>query len=42
VPMVLSGTGVGPHRALGVILQSATKPMSTPASDWTPKNSCRG
>lgn len=40
-PMVLTGTGTGPHRALGVILQSAKRPLSTPVTDWTPKKLCQ-
>ena len=40
VPMLVAGTGTGPHRALGVILQSASKPMAAPV-DWRPKGLCR-
>jgi quercetin dioxygenase-like cupin family protein len=40
LPMRLSGTGTGVRRSLVVILQDATKPRSTPASDWTPKGLC--
>jgi hypothetical protein len=39
-PMMLSGTGTGIRRSLVVILQDATKPRSTPATDWTPKGLC--
>jgi len=41
VPMVLTGTGTGPRRSLVLILQDATRPRSTPAADWTPRNLCR-
>jgi hypothetical protein len=41
VPMMLTGTGSGPRRSLVLILQDATKPRSTPATDWTPRNLCR-
>jgi hypothetical protein len=41
LPMVLTGTGTGVRRSLVLILQDATKPRSTPAPDWTPKNLCR-
>jgi len=41
LPMILTGTGSGLRRSLVVILQDATKPRSTPASDWTPKGLCR-
>ena len=41
LPMRLTGTGTGVRRSLVVILQDATKPRSTPASDWTPKGLCR-
>ncbi|MBA3522787.1 MAG: hypothetical protein H0T90_09830 [Gemmatimonadales bacterium] len=41
VPMVLTGTGSGPRRSVVLILQDATKPRSTPSSDWTPRRLCR-
>jgi quercetin dioxygenase-like cupin family protein len=40
-PMVLTGTGTTPRRSVVLILQDATKPRSTPATDWTPRNLCR-
>ena len=40
VPMMLTGTGRGIRRSLVVILQDATKPRSTPATDWKPKGLC--
>lgn len=40
LPMMLMGTGTGPRRSLVLILQDATKPRSTPAHDWTPRNLC--
>jgi quercetin dioxygenase-like cupin family protein len=40
LPMMLTGTGTGPRRSLVLILQDATKPRSTPAPDWTPRNLC--
>jgi quercetin dioxygenase-like cupin family protein len=42
VPMELTGTGNGPRRSLVLVLQDATKPRSTPASDWTPRHLCDG
>lgn len=39
-PMILTGTGTTVRRSLVLILQDATKPRSTPASDWTPKGLC--
>lgn len=39
-PMMLTGTGTSVRRSLVLILQDATKPRSTPASDWTPKGLC--
>jgi hypothetical protein len=42
VPMILTGTGRGLRRSLVLILQDATKPRSTPATDWTPKGLCGG
>lgn len=41
VPMMLTGTGSGPRRSVVLILQDATKPRSTPATDWTPRGLCR-
>jgi hypothetical protein len=41
IPMMLTGTGTGPRRSLVLILQDATKPRSTLASDWTPLHLCR-
>jgi hypothetical protein len=41
VPMVLTGTGTGPRRSVVLILQDATRPRSTPAADWTPRQLCR-
>jgi len=40
-PMELIGTGTAVRRSLVLILQDASKPRSTPASDWTPKGLCR-
>ena len=40
IPMMLTGTGNGPRRSLVLILQDATRPRSTPASDWTPRHLC--
>ena len=40
LPMMLTGTGVTPRRSVVLILQDATKPRSTPASDWTPRGLC--
>jgi uncharacterized protein (DUF305 family) len=40
IPMMLTGTGSGPRRSVVLILQDATKPRSTPASDWTPRGLC--
>ena len=39
-PMRLTGTGTGPRRSVVLILQDATKPRSTHAPDWTPRNLC--
>ena len=41
LPMVLTGTGTGPRRSVVLILQDATRPRSTPATDWTPRHLCR-
>lgn len=40
VPMMLTGTGIMPRRSVVLILQDATKPRSTPATDWTPRGLC--
>ena len=40
VPMMLTGTGSTPRRSVVLILQDATKPRSTPATDWTPRGLC--
>ncbi|HKH91101.1 MAG TPA: hypothetical protein VKA54_04810 [Gemmatimonadaceae bacterium] len=40
LPMQLTGTGTGVRRSLVLILQDATLPRSTPATDWTPRNLC--
>jgi quercetin dioxygenase-like cupin family protein len=40
VPMMLTGTGKGVRRSLVLILQDATKPRSTLATDWTPAGLC--
>jgi quercetin dioxygenase-like cupin family protein len=40
IPMILTGTGTGVRRSLVLVLQDATKPRSTPAPDWTPRNVC--
>ena len=41
VPMILTGTGKSVRRSLVLILQDATKPRSTLATDWTPAGLCR-
>jgi hypothetical protein len=41
LPMMLTGTGTKVRRSLVLILQDATQPRSTPATDWTPGNLCR-
>lgn len=41
VPMMLAGTGTGVRRSVVLILQDATKPRSTPATDWVPRGLCR-
>jgi hypothetical protein len=41
LPMMLTGIGTGVRRSVVLILQDATKPRSTMASDWTPLNLCR-
>ncbi|MHB1297969.1 MAG: cupin domain-containing protein [Gemmatimonadaceae bacterium] len=40
VPMMLTGTGTGPRRSVVLILQDATQPRSTHATDWAPKGLC--
>jgi hypothetical protein len=40
LPMVLTGTGTGVRKSVVLILQDATKPRSTPATDWKPRNLC--
>jgi quercetin dioxygenase-like cupin family protein len=40
LPMMLTGTGRGPRRSIVLILQDATRPRSTPATDWTPRQLC--
>jgi quercetin dioxygenase-like cupin family protein len=40
IPMMLTGTGKGVRKSVVLILQDATKPRSTPASDWTPRHVC--
>jgi quercetin dioxygenase-like cupin family protein len=39
-PMMLTGTGKETRRSVVLILQDATKPRSTPAHDWTPRQLC--
>lgn len=41
VPMLLTGVGTGARRSVVLILQDATKPRSSPAMDWTPRQLCR-
>jgi quercetin dioxygenase-like cupin family protein len=41
-PMRLTGTGTGERRALVLILHDSSKPMTVPASDWTPAGLCNG
>jgi quercetin dioxygenase-like cupin family protein len=40
-PMELVGTGTGVRRSLVLILQDASQPRSTHASDWTPTGLCK-
>ena len=40
-PMHLTATGTEQRRSLVLILQDASLPRSTPASDWTPKGLCK-
>ena len=39
-PMMLTGTGTGTRRSLVLILQDASKPRSTLATDWKPTGLC--
>ena len=39
--MMLTGTGNQIRQSLVLILQDATQPRSTPATDWTPTGLCR-
>jgi hypothetical protein len=41
LPMRLTGIGTGIRRSVVLILQDATKPRSTMAADWTPRQLCR-
>jgi quercetin dioxygenase-like cupin family protein len=41
IPMMLTGTGSGIRQSLVLILQDATEPRSTVATDWTPTGLCR-
>ncbi|HWA14879.1 MAG TPA: hypothetical protein VG817_00500 [Gemmatimonadales bacterium] len=41
VPMQLSGVGTEIRRSLVLILQDASQPLQSPATDWTPKGLCR-
>lgn len=41
LPMRLTGIGTGIRRSVVLILQDATKPRSTMATDWTPLNLCQ-
>jgi len=40
-PMELMGTGSAIRRSLVLILQDASQPRSTPATDWIPKGLCK-
>jgi quercetin dioxygenase-like cupin family protein len=40
LPMQLTGTGRGERRSVVLILQDASQPRSTPATDWLPKGLC--
>ena len=40
LPMQLTGTGTGVRRSVVLILQDASKPRSTPATDWSPDGLC--
>ena len=39
-PLVTAIAGTGVRRSLVLILQDATKPRSTMATDWTPRKLC--
>lgn len=39
-PMMLTGTGSTPRRSVVLILQDATMPRSTKATDWVPRGLC--
>jgi quercetin dioxygenase-like cupin family protein len=39
-PMMLVGTGTSERRALVLILHDSSRPMTVPASDWTPPGLC--
>jgi quercetin dioxygenase-like cupin family protein len=41
IPMQAIGTGTGIRRSLVLILQDESKPLGSPAPDWTPKGLCR-
>ncbi len=41
LPMQLTGTGTTTRRSVVLILQDATKPRSSMAHDWVPKDLCR-
>jgi quercetin dioxygenase-like cupin family protein len=41
LPMILTGTGRQVRRSLVLILQDASKPRSTLATDWTPRGLCQ-
>jgi hypothetical protein len=40
LPMLLTGTGTEIRRSVVLILQDASKPRATRATDWTPKGLC--
>jgi quercetin dioxygenase-like cupin family protein len=40
VPMQVTGTGTQVRRSIVLVLQDASKPRATPATDWTPKGLC--
>lgn len=40
LPMILVGGSNGLRRSLVLILQDATQPRSTPATDWAPAGLC--
>lgn len=39
-PMVLWGTGTHERQGLALILHDSSRPMTTPATDWTPAGLC--